>query len=137
MLDSSGGRGSGAGVRDVTYNLNKAGDRISVRDTGNTTTYTPNNLNEYSGVQGNTIHNNDQHQIDQYGPVNSTVNYTYFNDGPLSQAQLGSTIYQMRYDALGRCVKRTVNGLDKYYIYDGERPILEYDGVGNTIAKNV
>jgi RHS repeat-associated protein len=27
---------------------------------------------------------------------------------------------------LGRCVKRTLNGVTTYYIYDGEKPILEY-----------
>ena len=36
----------------------------------------------------------------------------------------------MVYDALGRCVKRSLTGRYNpatYYIYDGEKPILEYD----------
>ena len=38
----------------------------------------------------------------------------------------GSNSYSLAYDALGRCVKRTRTGTTTYYIYDGERPILEY-----------
>ena len=37
-----------------------------------------------------------------------------------------ASTYNLYYDALGRCVKRTLNGLTTYYIYDGEKPILEY-----------
>ena len=54
-----------------------------------------------------------------------------------------SVSYSLAYDALGRCVSRTTSlpspspTMTKYYIYDGERPIVEYDGTGNVTAKNV
>jgi uncharacterized protein (TIGR02594 family) len=38
----------------------------------------------------------------------------------------GSNTYNLYYDALGRCVKRVLNSAATYYIYDGEKPILEY-----------
>jgi RHS repeat-associated protein len=49
----------------------------------------------------------------------------------------GTDSYDLAYDALGRCVKRVVNGVIKYYIYDGERPILEYRATGGVPAKNL
>jgi RHS repeat-associated protein len=48
----------------------------------------------------------------------------------------GTNTYNLYYDALGRCVKRSLNGITTYYIYDGEKPILEY-GPNNALAKNV
>jgi RHS repeat-associated protein len=48
-----------------------------------------------------------------------------------------SGTYNLYYDALGRCVKRTLNGLTTYYIYDGEKPILEYNPSGAIIGRNV
>ena len=130
------------GVRDVTYYLDKMGNRVSVVDTGTTKTYTPNNLNEYSAVQGNTIVYNSQHQheLDTYG----SVNYQYRNDEQLVNAARTDTgiSYSLAYDALGRCVTRTTalptaTPVTKYYIYDGERPILEYDNTGALVARNV
>ncbi len=41
---------------------------------------------------------------------------------------MGVQTYSMVYDALGRCVTRSlIDGPTTYYIYDGEKPILEYD----------
>ena len=37
----------------------------------------------------------------------------------------------------GRCVKRTLNGTTTFYVYDGERPILEYKSTGSLAAYNV
>jgi RHS repeat-associated protein len=56
-----------------------------------------------------------------------TVNYTYINDTHLVGVSGGNpyTNYALGYDALGRCVKRTLNGATTYYIYDGEKPIQE------------
>jgi RHS repeat-associated protein len=45
--------------------------------------------------------------------------------------------YTLVYDALSRCVKRTLNGTDTYYIYDGEKPILEYNGSGIRVGFNL
>ena len=49
----------------------------------------------------------------------------------------GGNSYQLGYDALGRCVKRTLNGTTTFYIYDGERPILEYKSSGALAGSNV
>ena len=129
--------------RNVMYNLDQMGNRTSVTDSVNgNTSYTPNNLNQYSVVGGSTVGNGSEHQIAQYG----SVNYTYRNDEQLIgvlKTQGGLTYaYQLYYDALGRCVKRVIDVTDmptatKFYLHDGEKPILEYDGAGNLTAKNL
>ena len=125
--------------RNVNYALSRAGNRTSVVDDGATTTYTPNAFNQYSNVTGSTIHNGNEHEIDQYkGPSDAQlVSYTYLTDRDLVSVNSGSDIYSLAYDALGRCVKRDLNGVATYYIYDGERPIVEYNSSGTIIARNV
>ena len=118
-------------TRNVTYNLDKAGNRTSVADTGTTTTYTPNNLNQYINTVGSdTITNGSEHEIAAY----KGVSYTYINDTHLQSVTSGSNNYQLAYDALGRCVKRTLNNATTYYIYDGEKPIQEE---GATLASTI
>ena len=125
--------------RNVNYALSRAGNRTSVVDDGATTTYTPNAFNQYSNVTGSTIHNGNEHEIDQYkGPSDAQlVSYTYLTDRDLVSVTSGSDSYSLAYDALGRCVKRSLNGVTTYYIYDGERPIVEYNSSGTIIARNV
>jgi len=41
------------------------------------------------------------------------------------------------YDGFGRCVKRTVNGVTRYFTYDGWKPILEWNGDGSWQAWNI
>src|SRR4029077_6112273 len=124
---------------NVHYALSTAGNRTSVVDDGATTTYTPNAFNQYSNVTGSTIHNGNEHEIDQYkGPSDAQlVSYTYLTDRDLVSVNSGSDIYSLAYDALGRCVKRDLNGVATYYIYDGEKPILEYNANGGLVGFNL
>jgi RHS repeat-associated protein len=41
------------------------------------------------------------------------------------------------YDGLGRCVKRTINGVTRLFTYDDWKPMLEWDGSGNWVAWNI
>ena len=124
-------------VRTVTYNLNKAGNRTSVVDTGVTTAYTPNNLNQYTAVGGLTVWNGAEHELSAY----LGIVYTYLNDEHLTRVAYGTNGYDLAYDALGRCVKRTLNigqgNVVTYYIYDGEKPILEYNANGGRVGFNL
>ena len=75
------------------------------------------------------IPNGSEHEISDY----QRLHYSYINDERLTAVNAGHGVsYQLAYDALGRCVKRTVNGgqttVTTFFIYDGEKPILEYDG---------
>jgi RHS repeat-associated protein len=122
--------------RSVTYTLDYAGNRDSVNDSVNGyTNYTPDNLNRYAVQVGNDpITNGYKHEVISY----KNITYTYKDEHLISVSNPATNdSYQLAYDALGRCVKRTVNGLTKYYIYDGERPILEYGVNGNVRGKNL
>jgi RHS repeat-associated protein len=122
-------------IRTAAYNLDKAGNRTSVVDSiSGTTTYSlnPNNLNEYSLVGNYAVTNGNEHHITAY----QSVAYTYINDERLTRAASGGNIYDLKYDALGRCVKRTLNGVTTYYFYDVEKPILEYDANGTLVGYN-
>jgi RHS repeat-associated protein len=45
--------------------------------------------------------------------------------------------YALSYDALGRCVKRTLNGTTTYYTYDGPHSIYEWKGDGTVAGWNL
>jgi RHS repeat-associated protein len=169
-------------TRSVNYTLDKAGNRTTVTDNVNgNATYTPNTLNQYTAVTGNSITNGPEHEISGF----DGVNYSYINDERLSTVTSGSSTYNLVYDALGRCVKRTLYtpqqdsdrqtptprptltppptptafpsstptptpnatptpspspqpGVSTYYLYDGEKPILEVDGnTGSEVGVNV
>jgi RHS repeat-associated protein len=124
--------------RTVTYYYDNAGSRTTVNDSVNgNTSYTPNSFNQYTAVSGSTISNGNEHEIASY----RNIDYSYLNDehliGVTNRNVTPNDTYDLRYDALGRCVKRTVNGLTKYYIYDGEKPILEYNPSAQIIGRNV
>jgi len=117
---------------NLTYNLDNMGNRTSVTDNGKTTSYATTAINQYSSVSSHSIMNGPEHEVSSY----DGVNYTYINDEHLSSVTTAATTsmglgitYSMAYDALGRCVKRSLNtGPTTYYVYDGEKPVAEYDG---------
>jgi len=120
--------------RTVIYNLDGAGNRTGVNDSNiGPTAYFPDNINVYRNrVGADAIDNGANHEVTSY----KNVRYTY-KDEYLTSVISGADSYDLAYDALGRCVKRRMNGLTKYYIYDGERPILEYGPNGNVRGKNL
>ena len=117
----------------VNFNLDLAGNRTSVVDNNATTSYTPNTINQYTGVQGSAITNGNEHEISGF----NSVIYHIINDGRLSSASNGTNTYTVAYDALGRCVTRTLNGNTTYCLYDGEKPVVEFDSTGAVSAQNL
>jgi RHS repeat-associated protein len=112
-----------------TYTLDKAGNRTSV----NSTSYSPNTINQYTSVGGSPVTNGNDHEIsDFYG-----LHYTYMRDQELTKVTATGLTYDLAYDALGRCVRRTVNGAITYYFYDGEKPILEYNANNALVGFNL
>jgi RHS repeat-associated protein len=122
-------------VRPVSYVWDKAGNRDHVVDNGQTSNYTTTILNQYIMAGANAVTNGSEHEIANY----QGNNYGYVNDERLASINSPSTsdTYQLTYDALGRCVKRTLNGVITYYVYDGEKPIVEYNNVYQRLAVNI
>ena len=124
--------------RSVTYNLDLVGNRNSVVDNGTTKNYTPDNINRYTTADSlapnsNNVGQGPEHQIGSF----ENTNYSYVGDSYVAQITGNGTTYTVGYDALGRCVKRTFGAATTYYVYDGEKPIAEYNPAGTQIANNV
>ena len=119
--------------RAVGYVWDKAGNRSTVTENAVPTAYTTNNLNQYLTVGAQPVVNGPEHAIASYeGAI-----FTHINDERLSGITKGTDSYQLGHDGLGRCVKRTLNGTITYYLYDGEKPIVEYNATGGIVATNV
>jgi YD repeat-containing protein len=71
------------------------------------------------------------------GQSYQNITYSYINNGQLTQVQGNGSTYKMNYDALGKCVSRTLNGSVTYYYYYGEKPIQERDVNGRTSGSNL
>ena len=105
-------------ARTVSYQPDDAGNRLSVTADGMATGYQLNGLglNQYQTVGGQWVTNGSAHEIAAY----QNVSYQYLGDTRLRRASSASAgVYELGYDALGRCVRRTSNGVSTYYIYDG------------------
>ncbi len=129
--------------RLVTYYVDRAGNRQQVVDSSNpTASYITNNINQYSSVSGCSISNGLEHEVGAFQGPNDpgAVTYIYINDEHLKQVtDTNGNTYNLYYDAFGRCVKRRLNTDTNitYYLYDGEKPIVEYNSSGTIIARNV
>jgi RHS repeat-associated protein len=119
-------------ARTVSYSYDRAGNRVGMNDDGNPIWYTTNLLNQYTGVTGSSLSNGNEHEISAH----NGVNYYYRNDERLIRVT-GPATYDLAYDALSRCVKRTRNNVTTFYIYDGEKAILEYNSAGAIVGRNL
>jgi RHS repeat-associated protein len=91
--------------RTITYQYDAAGNRTSVVDSGSTSAYTTNNLNQYTNV--------------------GVATYTYDTDGNLISKTQGGQTSTYSYDAENRLIQAvTPEGTWRY----------EYDALGNRIA---
>jgi RHS repeat-associated protein len=69
--------------------------------------------------------------------VIGNASFTYdWNSRLFSGARTTDNV-QFRYDGLGRCVSRTVNGVAAYITYVGGNPILDTDAAGNVVSRRV
>jgi RHS repeat-associated protein len=114
----------------TTYTLDNAGNRRSV----NGQSYSPNVINQYTSAAGYPVTNGSEHEIsDYYG-----FHYVYMRDQELIKVTVPGLTYDLAYDALGRCVRRTFNNsITTYYIYDGDKPILEYNANNALVGFNL
>ncbi|MBK7433114.1 MAG: RHS repeat-associated core domain-containing protein [Chitinophagaceae bacterium] len=120
------------------YGYDALGNRTSLNSNGTNTTYTANNLN----------------QLTNSSNINQTINYTFDNNGNLTydgtyhkaydaegrlkiDSASPSNKIQYLYDAFGRRITKTVNGIPYRYIYDGICQIQQRDGNTDTLLDNM
>jgi RHS repeat-associated protein len=107
-------------------------NRQSVNDNGTVTGYTPDGMNQYTTVGSQGIGYDGNFNLNSWG--GATVSYDAQNE--MTSLNNGNTA-QFTYDGLGRCVRRTINGVPRLFTYDGWKPMLEWDQWGNFLAWNV
>jgi RHS repeat-associated protein len=124
----------GGGTRNVTYAQDNLGNRSQVNDSGSAQGYARNGsyLNQYVTAPAGPVGNDGDHQITGY----SGLTYGYL-DGKLTSLSGNGNFYSARYDALGRCITRSLNGRVTYYTYDGQHPICEWNPDGTTAGWNL
>jgi RHS repeat-associated protein len=103
------------------------------------TNYSPNALNQYMSTAGHTFSYDGNFNLTLtqgfsglYDAANRLVSAS--NGGSLENVP---TVAGFVYDGLGRCVKRTLNGVETLFVYDDWKPIGEFDQWGNFQAWNV
>jgi RHS repeat-associated protein len=124
--------------RVVSYTWDKAGNRANMNEniTGGASTstaYQVTSLNQYWQVGTDAVTNGSHHELSTY----QDIAYSYINDTHLCAITGGNHTYQLSYDALGRCVVRMFDSVTNYYIYDGEKAILEYSTGNHLLAANL
>jgi RHS repeat-associated protein len=125
------------GGRTIIYQYDAAGNRVAVTDSGVTTPYTTNDMNQYTAVgtatYGYDAAGNLVSKIDATG----TTSYTYDDLGQLVSVVSPAGTWTYQYDALGNRIAVTQNGQKTQYLTDptglGDA-VGEYDGSGNLIA---
>ena len=128
-------------AKSVTYNLS-ARNRTSmtvddnILNTTTTTTYTPVDLNQYAQITVNgtarTVSWSTNFNLSAY----NGWGYVYDAENRLTSVS-GNGTATFTYDAVGRCVKRTIDNVTRIITYDQWTPVAEWDGSGNLIATNV
>jgi len=128
-----------AGPRTVTY-LNDAINRQAMTDSGAVTSYAVNHLNQYTAVTSHGSATYDA-SFNLFGYDGWT--YLYDPEKRLTSATTttgGGHSALFVYDGLGRCVKRTIDGVTTAITFDEWKPIVEWgwsNGASQAVAWNL
>lgn len=123
---------AGSPFANTGFNYDPLGNRITVTN-GSATTYTANNLNQYTQVNSATLN------YDSNGNLTGNAGWTYSYDyeNRLTSATNGTTTASYGYDAFGRRISKTVGGVTTNYFYDGDSLIAEYDASDTLLRKYI
>jgi len=118
---------------DYTYTLDML-NRQSVSDNGAVSNCAHSDLNQYTivGAQG-LSYNDNRFNLTGY----NGATFAYNAQNQLISASNPGTSAQFVYDGLGRCVKRTINGVTRFITYDEWNPLYEWDASGNPVGANI
>jgi RHS repeat-associated protein len=115
-----------------SYNFDDIGNRESCSVGSQSQTYVANELNQYTAITGGLA---SSPSYDTDGNMTSDGNFTYTWNGEnrlvVAERTAGvspATRIEYAYDYMGRMFKRTVNGNDSHYIWDGWNMVAEISG---------
>lgn len=121
---------TGLGLTNEAYTYDKTGNR---EDPGNSALY---------GYDGNHRITNSPtsltYTFDADGSVatrNDGTAYTHDYRSRLTQFAKDGTTANYLYDALGRRIRKTVNGTSTWFVWDGERLLAEFSGSGTRTVR--
>lgn len=109
------------------FGYDVAGNRLSNTDTGGTTSYSGNILNQYLSLSGA---NNASYQYDNNGNIisNGVLSFGYDYKNRLVQVKKvtdSSVVAEYGYDVLGRRIQKLTSTTKTNFVYAGENVILE------------
>ena len=129
---------SAAYTKKIEYTMDDDGNRSSVKVTphgqsASTTSYTDNNLNQYTNVGGT------GYSYDLNGNLtdDGTYEYEYNFRNLLCRVKdkgTGSTVATYRHDALGRRVKKLIGMACERFVYSGAEIVAVYD-ISDSLAQ--
>lgn len=124
--------------QDLTYVYDALGNRIRTVENGVATTYTINNMNQYTRVGDTTyVFDTDGNLIRETSLTSGTTTYTYNDENRLVAVSKPSGNWQYQYDAFGDRVATVENGAVTRDVIDPiglGNVVGEYDGAGNLKA---
>jgi len=126
--------------QDLLYVYDAMGNRIRTVENGVATTYTTNNLNQYTQV-GNTTYtfDADGNLVSETSP-SGTVLYSYDDENRLIAVQKGADAWAYTYDAFSQRVAAKRNGVTTHYTIDPiglGNMVGEYDQAGDLVGAYV
>jgi len=125
---------SGSPVIENSYTYDAVGNRTAANLNGSAKTYTVNNLNQLTGV------NSSSFTFDSRGNITYDGNFykTYDIENRLVKDSASpASVITYGYDALGRRVTKTVNGVLYKYTYSGAASIEERDAANTLLNRTV
>jgi RHS repeat-associated protein len=104
------------------------------------TTYTPNDLNQYGTIGGQTSVYDPNGNLQVWYPASGKATYTYDSENRLTSAAINggaAATISYDYDGLGRRVSKTVGGVLTTYLLDGDEEIAEYNSARTVLRRYV
>ena len=104
--------------RSIEYKYDAAGNRITVKDSGATTNYSTNNLNQYTTVGGDTYTYDKDGNLTSKTIGGKTSSFSYDIENRLIGVTNADRTWQYQYDAFGDRIGSTFNGQKTDYLLD-------------------
>ena len=126
-----------SGGRHIAYHYDAAGNRSIVEDSGITTSYATNNLNEYTSAGSVTYSYDANGNLMTRSDGGVTTTYGYDAENHLVSVMTPTDSWSFEYDALGNRIASVHNGVRSEYQLDPTGMVnvaAEYDAGGNQVA---